>query len=544
MFLMVEGPGCTANGQRARKYVGRRVERVDANHENRLALDDAALLRYLVAVLTLGKELWLVFAHEVLGTSSSIARKTAMRIHFGMSGSMLADGLKPRFGGKVLTLCLHFCGGSSLCFFEVSATALLTPKCVEAMLAKQASGLRRDVCAAEFDISVVAAALAGKPLLLVADAILDQTLLPGAGNIIKNEALHYARVAPIRRVSSLCADEVCRVVEEVRNYSLRWLHSGRAPTPHVYNRTSCLDCNGPVMLRKLGESGLQRPTFWCPRCSESRPSVAFGPGQGSTSHDRASNAISGLVPTPAPSARGQQIILIGNDGTVSSGQASTSHGMASKAISGLASTPAPSASVQQIILIGSDGTASSGQATTSNGRTSEASSRLASPLVPGATVQEMIVSGRKRPLDVELAYAPAPLRRSSQAFANALQSTPVPNAPGLPTCCRKHVGAKPTLKRVRKSGPNTGRLFFGCSARGCNYFEWADTHFPRCRCTPQRLSILRVSKTERSGGRWFFGCIAGSPGAVGNAEVSRCDFFAWTTPHQLSAFGELLTPLL
>ena len=94
--------------------------------------------------------------------------------------------------------------------------------------------------------------------------------------------------------------------------------------------------------------------------------------------------------------------------------------------------------------------------------------------------------------------------------------------------CPQHGAHSVQVKRVRKTGVNQNRLFYGCKNRACPYFSWADSHLKTC-CG--RKVLLRVSKTERSGGKWFLSC-------------QSCSFFAWATPQQLQPIQQHLTPLL
>ena len=66
---------------------------------------------------------------------------------------------------------------------------------------------------------------------------MDQSVSPGTGNIIKNEALHRARVAPDRKVGDLSEDEVKAVVRELRSYARAWL-AGRRPPMLVYDKAA------------------------------------------------------------------------------------------------------------------------------------------------------------------------------------------------------------------------------------------------------------------------------------------------------------------
>ncbi|KAG1677735.1 hypothetical protein FOA52_001047 [Chlamydomonas sp. UWO 241] len=104
---------------------------------------------------------------------------------------------------------------------------------------------------------------------IVCDAVLDQVVLPGAGNIIKMEGLHRARVAPCRTLGTLSASEVAGVIREVRTYALAWRKKGQKGPLHVYNKVSCADCARPVSMQKMGgalRNSIKRTTFWCPAC--------------------------------------------------------------------------------------------------------------------------------------------------------------------------------------------------------------------------------------------------------------------------------------
>ena len=121
------------------------------------------------------------------------------------------------------------------------------------------------MCSAEFcERAAVAALAAAPPDQLVCDALLDQGVLPGVGNIIKNEALHRARVAPDRKVGDLSEDEVKAVVRELRSYARAWL-AGRRPPFLVYDKAACGDCGGAVSVSK-GAATAGRVTFHCAAC--------------------------------------------------------------------------------------------------------------------------------------------------------------------------------------------------------------------------------------------------------------------------------------
>jgi len=137
----------------------------------------------------------------------------------------------------------------------------------------------------------------------------------------------------------------------------------------------------------------------------------------------------------------------------------------------------------------------------------------------------------------QFATAPKPGATEALLAQRQLTSKTGKDAKSMPSCPRH--GNNLALKRVRKQGPNHGRLFFTCRGGECSFFEWADTHFPLCSCAAKKLAILRVSKTERSGGKWFFACRGGDK----IAGSTQCKFFAWASDHHLKPLQGFLNPL-
>ncbi|MBS1879583.1 MAG: hypothetical protein JST31_08730, partial [Actinobacteria bacterium] len=67
----------------------------------------------------------------------------------------------------------------------------------------QLAGLGADVLGEEFDPGAVAGAIAAEPGRQLGDALLDQRLVAGIGNIFKSEACFAAEVSPWRPVGEL-----------------------------------------------------------------------------------------------------------------------------------------------------------------------------------------------------------------------------------------------------------------------------------------------------------------------------------------------------
>ena len=113
-----------------------------------------------------------------------------------------------------------------------------------------------------------------KPLLL------DQTFLAGLGNIYADEALHRARLHPLRRSDRLTDEEVRRLWRGIRaalraglrhnGASIDWVYRGGGFQNHfrVYQRAGepCPVCGTRIRRMIVG----QRGTHYCPTCQRER----------------------------------------------------------------------------------------------------------------------------------------------------------------------------------------------------------------------------------------------------------------------------------
>ncbi len=128
----------------------------------------------------------------------------------------------------------------------------------------QLARLGPDILAPEFDPAPVVAAMRADPGRTLGDALLDQTLVAGIGNIFKSEACFAARVDPWRRVADLDDEEIAAVLEAARAQMLEAVASGRHTYAVYRARRPCPVCRGRVSARGQGDAN--RTTYWCPNC--------------------------------------------------------------------------------------------------------------------------------------------------------------------------------------------------------------------------------------------------------------------------------------
>ena len=99
----------------------------------------------------------------------------------------------------------------------------------------------------------------------IGDALLDQRLVAGIGNVWRAEALWEARVSPWRALAEVTDVEVCAVLEAAHRLMRQGVEGART-SRHVYRRAGrvCRRCGTPIRLHPQGEAA--RIAYWCPAC--------------------------------------------------------------------------------------------------------------------------------------------------------------------------------------------------------------------------------------------------------------------------------------
>ena len=176
---MVEGPGATKNARNARKLVGYRLASIDG-------IDSVPVGARLAEVLCLGKQVWLIFASEAAAATGDDSddvvdlcggsdddsvidlcsddaaeqkQEHAVRVHFGMSGSLKVDAKTPGYGARALRC--SFDGGRTLEVFNVGEYGgVHAARDVAKVREKVFTRTSLDVCSEAFDAAAAAARLA------------------------------------------------------------------------------------------------------------------------------------------------------------------------------------------------------------------------------------------------------------------------------------------------------------------------------------------------------------------------------------------------
>lgn len=115
------------------------------------------------------------------------------------------------------------------------------------------------------DLDAMTAALRGQGSRTIGDALLDQWLVAGIGNLWKAESLWLARVSPWRPIRDLSDEELREVLAEAHRLMSRSVESGREERS-IYRAAGrpCPRCRTPI--RSWGQGDDNRTAYWCPEC--------------------------------------------------------------------------------------------------------------------------------------------------------------------------------------------------------------------------------------------------------------------------------------
>ncbi|XP_078071578.1 endonuclease 8-like 3 isoform X2 [Mustelus asterias] len=579
---MVEGPGCAINGERIRSNVkeGQRVVelrgsavtqvngQVSCQHGIRLLKG-----KIYTGVKTLGKELFICFG------------LTTLRVHFGMHGSMCinSSGRKHKDGAAaVLEIQLT---NDLICFFDSTVDVRSTSECEQKVKLLE----ELDVCSAKFNCSRAENELKQHGARMICDVLLDQTVLPGVGNIIKNESVFDSSFHPAVKIWRLSDEQIHHLVKVTRDFTILFYKCrkmGSALFKHykVYKRSSCGQCNGNITVCRLGEN--KRMTYFCSHCQKEDPCqvdisnlpkrnslIGWAHGFGNHSTDTVAkkeeeewtcplctliNAASTMSCNACLTHRPVEEPALQSDfGTDlikypcnSFGKPLVEWKVNRKAAFGtttlvLTSLRSPGESDRSTFSAGNEMRRKTPSAlrnpsrqplssindNSANGVNSNlwmngpsvnnAKQMASNPTSFGCTNQSLFHQPPKRMKKDHHSSLDSKSSTTVSVFRDSVKMNDAAAAanPEIPSC--KEHGRPCALRVVKKEGDNKGRQFYACSLprqSQCNYFQWADLHFPFCN-HGKRCLMRTVLKLGPNNGRTFYVCSQGVD--------KQCNFFQW-----------------
>lgn len=239
---MPEGPSIVILKEQVQAFVGKKVMEVSGNTK---VDKDCLRHRKVIAFRSWGKHFLICFP------------KLTVRIHFLLFGSYsINEQTKPN-----PRLHLKFSTGD-LYFYSCSVKFLDLPP-------DKVYDWSADVLSDKWDPVAARKKLKARPEMLVCDALLDQNIFAGVGNIIKNEVLFRIGVHPETEVGSLPPRKLGQMIREARNYSFDFLKWKKEFTLRkhwlAHTKRTCPRChNALTRVAHLGKT--KRRAFYCGDC--------------------------------------------------------------------------------------------------------------------------------------------------------------------------------------------------------------------------------------------------------------------------------------
>uniref|UniRef100_A0A8C9YC16 Endonuclease 8-like 3 n=1 Tax=Sander lucioperca TaxID=283035 RepID=A0A8C9YC16_SANLU len=536
---MVEGPGCTLNGEKIRSKVqkGQKLKEIKGSltTSTRNNSEGNAFHRFngcpYTGVETLGKELFMYFGPR------------ALRVHFGMNGSMrINPAERKERTGSVPVLEIHLTN-DIVHFFDSTVEIRLTEDCEQRVRAMESL----DVCSSKFGFSRSEEAVRSQSSRMLCDVLLDQAVMPGVGNIIKNEALFDSGLHPAVKVQQLTDEQIHHLVKMTRDFTLLFYKCRKSGSPlykhyKVYKRPQCGQCFHVITACRLGDSG--RMTYFCQSCQKGDPSGVdisklpvrnslIGWAYNERTNDNVAKKeeedwacqLCTLINQPAAKACDACLtprpeVYKDDDNTE-----------ASPFNTDLIKYPCTAFKKPQEELK-VNWRSAFGTSTLVFSDLSKKPKPVNSPLSPlsnGESLASYSHPSKKMRIDHSILVLFSfsfknnktffPTSVSMRKLEATSHSSCISSSPSVP-CCASH--RRPAvLRAVHKEGENKGRQFYACSLpreTKCNFFEWADLHFPSCH-HGKRCLMRTVLKLGPNNGRNFYTCSF--------QKVKQCDFFQW-----------------
>jgi endonuclease-8 len=122
-----------------------------------------------------------------------------------------------------------------------------------------------DILADPPDLDAMLANLRRHPARDLGDALLDQHLVAGIGNLWKAEALWRARLSPWLKIRSATDDELRELLADT-SAIMRASVRGARPDRQAYRKAGrpCPRCR--TRIRSRGQGDDNRTAYWCPGC--------------------------------------------------------------------------------------------------------------------------------------------------------------------------------------------------------------------------------------------------------------------------------------
>lgn len=238
---MPEGPSIVIFREEVQQFTGQKILSVAGNSK----IDQSRLVgKKVIAFRSWGKHFLICF------------KGFALRVHFLLFGSYRVNEAKE----APVRLSLTFANGA-LYLYSCSL------KFVEGDIDEHYDWTA-DVMNEDWDPKQARKKLDAAPDKLICDALLEQDIFAGVGNIIKNEVLYRVYVHPESLTGKIPKRKLGEIIREARTYSfefLAWKKKYELKKHWLaHTKTECLRCKLPFTRKHTGVK--KRRSFFCENC--------------------------------------------------------------------------------------------------------------------------------------------------------------------------------------------------------------------------------------------------------------------------------------
>ena len=238
---MPEGPSLVILKEELQPFKGKKIIEVTGNSKENISQLKG---RKIEDFKTWGKHFLICF------------KDITLRIHFMLFGKYSINEKKP----TPVRIGLQFIKGE-INFYNCSVRFIAEPL-------DEVYDFTADVMNEAWNPKAAKKKLKEKPNTLVCDALLDQQIFSGVGNIIKNEVLYRIRVHPETEIGHLPSRKLTELINEARNYSFDFLEWKKQYVLRkqwlAHTKKTCSRDGSPIIKKYLGKTN--RRTFFCETC--------------------------------------------------------------------------------------------------------------------------------------------------------------------------------------------------------------------------------------------------------------------------------------
>jgi endonuclease-8 len=239
---MPEGPSILILKEKAQQFKGRKV--IDASCNNGSLDTNILMNETIIDFKSWGKHFLICFPNFTV------------RVHMMLFGSYLIN----EHTAKPPRLHLQF-EDTKLNFYACQLQLITQPL-------DEIYDWSADIMSPAWDTNKAIKKMKAIQYLLACDALMDQQLFSGVGNIIKNEVLFRTRIHPESLLSAMPPKKIKEMIEEAILYSFEFLKQKKEGTLkrhwQIYLKKECPRDHVAVQIKETGRS--HRKSYYCNLC--------------------------------------------------------------------------------------------------------------------------------------------------------------------------------------------------------------------------------------------------------------------------------------